>query len=127
MIREEKIQSAALDLEDILLAEREALLAGRPREAAALSGEKLTALEIFEAAFGGRAPIAVSPATRQLVRDVIQLSEENALLLNAVRNGVRSLIARFEGPAGDAFVGSYRPGGSQIAFTNATGHYQKRV
>lgn len=124
---EADIQTAALDLEDILISEREFLMAGRPREAAELSGEKLAALEAFESAFGGRAPIAVSAQTRQLVLDVIQLSEENAVLLNAVRNGVRSLIARFEGPAGDAFVGSYQQGGRQIAFSHATGQYLKRV
>ncbi len=124
---EDRIQSAALDLEDILIAERELLMAGRPREAAELSGEKLAALEAFETVFEARTPIAVSPQTRQIVLDVIQLSEENALLLTAVRNGVRSLIARFEGPAGDAFVGSYRQGGNQIAFSHATGQYLKRV
>lgn len=124
---EQRIQTAALDLEDILLAEREYLVAGLAREAAALSDEKLAALEAFEAAFGNRAPIAVSAQTRQLVRDVIQLSEENGLLLKAVRNGVRSLISRFEGPAPDAFVGSYRQGGGQIAFSHATGQYMKRA
>lgn len=124
---EGKIQTAALDLEDILINERQLLLAGRARDAAELSGEKLTALEAFENAFGARTPVAVSPQTRQLILDVIQLSEENALLLNAVRNGVRSLIARFEGPAGDAFVGSYRIGGRQVAFSRATGQYFKRV
>jgi len=124
---EEKIQAAALDLEDILLAEREYLVAGLAREAAALSNEKLAALDAFESAFGNRTPIAVSPQTRQLVRDVIQLSEENGVLLNAVRNGVRSLISRFEGPMPDAFVGSYRQGGGQIAFSHATGQYMKRA
>lgn len=124
---EDRLQSAALDLEDILIAEREYLLAGQPRQAAELSAEKLSALEAFETAIGGGRPIAVSPQTRQLVQDIIQLSEENAVLLSAVRNGVRSLISRFEGPAGDAFVGSYRQGGSQIAFSHATGQYLKRV
>ncbi|PKP83098.1 MAG: hypothetical protein CVT79_03365 [Alphaproteobacteria bacterium HGW-Alphaproteobacteria-18] len=124
---EQRIQTSALDLEDILIAEREYLMAGLVREAANLSGEKLAALESFEAAFGERTPIAVSGETRQLVLDVIQLSEENALLLNAVRNGVTSLIGRFQRPANDAFVGSYRQGGSQIAFSHATGQYLKRV
>lgn len=124
---EGKIQKAALDLEDVLITEREFLLAGRARDAADLSGEKLVALEAFENAFGARTPFAVSPKTRQIILDVIQLSEENALLLNAVRNGVRSLIGRFEAPADDAFVGSYRMGGRQVAFPNATGQYFKRV
>lgn len=122
-----QIQNAALDLEDILIAERDFLMAGRVREAAELSGEKLTALEAFEGAITGRGPVAVSAATRQLVQDVLQLSEENAQLLMAVRNGVRSLIARFERPAEDVFVGSYQQGGRQIAFSNATGQYLKRV
>lgn len=124
---EDRIQTAALDLEDILIAEREYLMAGLPRDAAGLSDEKLVALEAFEAAFGTRTPLAVSAQTRQLVRDVIQLSEENALLLNAVRNGVRSLISRFEAPAADVFVGSYRQGGGQVAFSQATGQYLKRA
>lgn len=124
---EAQIQNAALDLEDILIAERDFLMTGRVREAAELSGEKLTALEAFEAAITGRSPVAVSAATRQLVQDVLQLSEENAQLLMAVRNGVRSLIARFERPAEDVFVGSYQQGGRQIAFSNATGQYLKRV
>lgn len=124
---EARIQTAALDLEDILLAEREYLLAGLAREAAGLNGEKLAALEAFEAAFGGGGAIAVSSQTKQLVADVIQLSEENAQLLSAVRNGVRSLISRMEAPADDAFVGSYRQGGRQIAFSQATGQYLKRA
>lgn len=124
---EAQIQNAALDLEDILIAERDFLITGRVREAAELSGEKLTALEAFEGAITGRGPVAVSAATRQLVQDVLQLSEENAQLLMAVRNGVRSLIERFERPAEDVFVGSYQQGGRQIAFSNATGQYLKRV
>ncbi|OZB16885.1 MAG: hypothetical protein B7X53_07835 [Hyphomonas sp. 34-62-18] len=124
---EVQIQNAALDLEDILIAERDFLMTGRVREAAELSGQKLTALEAFEGAITGRGPVAVSAATRQLVQDVLQLSEENAQLLMAVRNGVRSLIARFERPAEDVFVGSYQQGGRQIAFSNATGQYLKRV
>ena len=124
---EADIQNAALDLEDILLAERDFLMSGRVREAADFSGEKLAALEVFETAITGRGPVAVSGATRQLVQDVLQLSEENSQLLMAVRNGVRSLIARFERPAEDVFVGSYRQGGRQIAFSNATGQYLKRV
>lgn len=124
---EADIQNAALDLEDILLAERDFLMSGRVREAADLSGEKLLALEVFETAITGRGPVAVSAATRQLVQDVLQLSEENSQLLMAVRNGVRSLIARFERPAEDVFVGSYQQGGRQIAFSNATGQYLKRV
>lgn len=124
---ETQIQNAALDLEDILIAERDFLMTGRVREAAELSGEKLVALEAFEGAITGRGPVAVSAATRQLVQDVLQLSEENAQLLMAVRNGVRSLISRFERPAEDVFVGSYQQGGRQIAFSNATGQYLKRV
>ena len=124
---EAQIQTTALDLEDILLVERDHLMAGRVREAAELSSEKLAALEAFENSFADRQPIAVTAETRQLIRDVIQLSEENGILLSAVRNGVRSLIARFEAPTSDAFVGSYRQGGSQIAFSNATGQFLKRA
>lgn len=124
---EAKIRAAAFDLEHILITERELLLAGQARDAAELNGEKLAALEVFEEAFGARTPVAVSSQTRELVLNVIQLSEENALLLNSVRNGVRSLIARFESPSDDAFVGSYRMGGRQVAFSNATGQYFKRV
>ena len=123
---EEQIQTAALDLEDLLLAERQLLMSGLAREAANLSGEKLAALEAFEASFA-TAPRAISAGTRQLIADVIQLSEDNGKLLEAVRNGVRRLISRFEAPSSDAFVGSYRQGGRQIAFTNATGQYLKRV
>ena len=124
---EQAIQTAALDLEDILLAERDYLMSGLVREATALSGEKLAILETFEAALNARTPIAVSTGTRQLISDVIQLSEENGRLLDAVRNGVRSLIARFDAPSSDVFVGSYRQGGGQIAFKNATGQFLKRV
>ncbi len=124
---EAQIQNTALDLEDILIAERDFLMTGSVREATDLSGEKLIALEAFEAAVSGRGPVSVSAATRQLVQDVLQLSEENAQLLSAVRNGVRSLVARFERPAEDVFVGSYQQGGRQIAFSNATGQYLKRV
>lgn len=124
---EQHIQSVALDLEDLLIAERDYLLAGLVREAVALTEEKIAALEAFEAAFRGKGEISVSSGTRRLVADVLQLSEENGQLLAAVRNGVRGLISRFEAPASDVFVGSYGQGGGQVAFTNATGQYLKRV
>lgn len=124
---EAQIQKAARELEEILVRERKMLLSGWVRDAVDLSGEKLSVLERFEKALNVRLPAPASAATRQLVQRVVQLSDENSLLLAAVRNGVRSLIARFERPAEDAYVGSYRQGGHQIAFTNATGQYLKRV
>lgn len=121
------LESAALHLEDVLLAERDFLLAGQVREAAALVEDKLAALEAFEgaaAAFGaGGAPAQV----RALIGRVIQMAEENAVHLWAVRNGLSSLIGRVSGAGQDAYAGVYGKGGSQMAFPQATGQYRKWV
>lgn len=121
------IESAALHLEDVLLAERDFLLSGQVREAASLVEDKLAALEAFEGAAaslgagGGTAPI------RALIGRVVQMAEENAVHLEAVKNGLSSLIGRVSSAGQDAYAGVYRQGGAQMAFPQATGQYRKWV
>ena len=124
---ETEITGAARELGDILETEKAFLLAGRAREAADLSTRKLAALEAFEAAASGSLQQSLSPAGRRLIAEIARLSEENAQLFRSVRNGLQSLIARFEKPPEDAFVGCYRQGGAAVPFTKATGTYQRKV
>lgn len=120
-------ESAALHLEDVLLAERDFLLAGQVREAASLVEDKIAALEAFEGAaavFGaGGAPAPV----RALIGRIVQMAEENAIHLDAVKNGLSSLIGRISSASQDAYAGVYGQGGAQMAFPQATGLYRKWV
>ena len=123
----ETVRNAAFRLEDILADERAHLLSGRVREAAELSGEKLAALEAFETAIPageGRPPGGELAA---LISRIAQMAEENAIYLNAVRNGLRGLIGRLSGMNQDAYAGVYRQGGGQMSFPQATGAYRKWV
>lgn len=121
------IESAALHLEDILLAERDFLLSGQVREAASLVEDKIAALEAFEGAAASFAPVGAPAAVRALIGRVVQMAEENAVHLEAVRNGLSSLIGRVSGGGQDAYAGVYRQGGGQMAFPQASGQYRKWV
>jgi len=114
-------------LEDLLTAEREYLITGRARQAAELAGEKLSALEAFQNLLetGGLAG-AGSPLRDGAAR-VLRMAEENAVHLDAVRNGLKAVIHRIETMGSSAYVGSYGKGGAQMAFPQATGSYHKRV
>lgn len=124
---DQEILDLAGDLETLLSEERALLLAGRAREAADLNSRKLSALTAIETVLANERPARPSPHLVQAIEGVVRMSRENSQLLAAVRNGLRSLIDRFEKPPEAAFVGCYRPGGSAMAFTKATGGYQKKI
>lgn len=121
------IETAGLHLEDILIAEQDFLLAGRVREAAGLLEDKLAALEAFEGAAGSLGAASATPAIRALIARVVQMAEENAVHLTAVRNGLSALIGRVSSAGQEAYAGVYGQGGTQMAFPQATGQYRKWV
>lgn len=121
------IETAALHLEDVLLAERDFLLSGQVRAAASLVEDKIAALEAFEGAAAAFGAVGAPAAVRALIVRVVQMAEENAVHLEAVRNGLGSLIGRVSGAGQDAYAGVYRQGGGQMAFPQATGQYRKWV
>ncbi|MFN3312052.1 MAG: hypothetical protein ACK46Q_01120 [Hyphomonas sp.] len=120
-------QAAATEMEDILLLERSFLAAGEAREAAELSGRKLSALADFQALLESGAFRAAPQEARAQIERIADLAQENAALLEAVRNGLQSLMTRISRTGGSTYVGSYGQGGAQLAFPQATGGYVKRV
>lgn len=115
------------ELTSVLEEERELLAAGRPGEAAGLVERKLSALQAFEAGIRGAAPGTVSDRQRSLVERIQRLAAENARFLEAARHGIRSAISRLEGMNSSVYVGSYGRGGSQMAFTLATGGFNRKA
>jgi len=114
-------------LADVLEHERELLLTGQAASAAALIEEKMLALQDFES-FLESAAVATAPlGVRRAIEAIIQLAEENAAHMDAIRNGIRHAINRLEAITSSAQVGSYRSDGAQISFTNATGAFNRKA
>lgn len=114
-------------LAEILEYERELLQSGRAAEAASLIEEKMEALEDFEASLESGVLANGSLQMRRAAEHIIQLAEENAAHMEAIRNGLRHAITRLEGLTTSAHVGSYSQGGAQISFTNATGTFSRKA
>ena len=114
-------------LGDILELERELLQTGRAAEVASLIEEKMEALQEFEAAIEASNLSRASHQERRAIERIIQMAEENAAHMEAVRNGLRHAIRRIESLNSETRVGSYGLGGAQLSFTNATGGFSKKA
>jgi hypothetical protein len=112
-------------LTDILELEQELLTSGRAAEVAGLIEDKMKALQDFEALLQSGGLAGASLDTRRAVERIIQMAEENASHMEAIRNGIRRAIARLESLSSDTQVGSYGRGGAQLSFTNATGTFNR--
>jgi hypothetical protein len=118
---------AFLWLVDLLEEERELLQSGRPAEAAQLVDAKMEALEAFEGFIAHGGLSNASAEKRRAAEKIVQLAEENAAHMSAIRNGLRHAISRLENLNAAAHVGSYGRGGAQLSFTNATGTFNRRA
>lgn len=119
---------AALEaMEEILELERSLLEAGRAREAADLSQQKLEALGMLQTLAESGALKGASSQVRAQAARISGLAHENAALLEAVRNGINSLLTRITQAGGSAYVGSYGHRGAQLTFSQAAGSYHRRV
>jgi hypothetical protein len=116
-----------LRLVEVLEHERELLLTGQAAGAAALIEEKMHALQDFESLLEATNVSAAPLGVRRAIEAIIQLAEENAAHMEAIRNGIRNAISRLEGITASAHVGSYRHDGGQISFTNATGAFNRKA
>ncbi len=116
-----------LRLADILEQERVLLQSGAAADAAALIEEKMLALQDFESFLELDGVPAASLQARRAIERIIQMAQENAAHLDAVRNGVRHAISRLENLNASAHVGSYGRGGAQLSFTNATGAFNRKA
>lgn len=114
-------------LADVLEQERELLLSGRAAEAAALIEEKMLALQDFETLLEAKDVSSARLHTRRAIEAIVQLAEENAAHMEAIRNGIRHAISRLEGITATVHVGSYRRDGGQVSFTNATGAFNRKA
>lgn len=114
-------------LSDILELERDLLRSGRAAEAAALIEDKLIALQNFEAVVESRRLGGASLETRRAIERIIQMAEENASHMEAIRHGIRRAIQRLESLNTNAQVGSYGRDGARLSFSNATGSFIRRV
>lgn len=114
-------------LADILELERELLEAGRAADIASLIEEKMEALQDFEATLKSGGLTRASQAEIRSAEKIIQMAEENAAHMEAVRNGLRHAIRRLENLNSSAHVGSYGRGGAQLSFTNAAGVFNRKA
>jgi flagellar biosynthesis/type III secretory pathway chaperone len=111
----------------ILEEEQMLLSAARAAEAAELAGRKLAALQALEQGLQQSPPINSSPRLREGIDYIQRLAQENARFLEAIRHGLQSAITRLEGMNSSVYVGSYSRGGSQMAFRNATGAFNRKA
>lgn len=114
-------------LKDILLSERNLLLTGRARDAAALMPDKMDAMQDIEAFLADREPNSLPAAHRTDMEEIVRLSRENSAHFEAIRNGLRHAIERLESMHGSAYVGSYAQNGTKIPFTEVTGQFRRKA
>ena len=114
------------NLKTILACEIEMLQSGRVSDAAALIDEKMAAMRDLEVMFEAKSLSKVTPSQRLEIEEIIQMAKLNAVHFEAIQNGVRNVIARIENLDGNAYVGSYKPGGGKVAFPEASGRYSKK-
>ncbi|MEQ9436702.1 hypothetical protein [Hyphomonas sp.] len=114
-------------LKDILLSERNLLLTGRARDAAALMPDKMDAMQDIEAFLADREPNSLAAAHRTDMEEIVRLSRENSAHFEAIRNGLRHAIERLESMHGSAYVGSYAQNGAKIPFTEVTGQFRRKA
>tara|TARA_R110000850_G_scaffold191114_1_gene317873 strand:- start:60000 stop:60380 length:381 start_codon:yes stop_codon:yes gene_type:complete len=114
-------------LKDILLSERNLLLTGRARDAAALMPDKMDAIQDIEAFLADREPNSLPAAHRTDMEEIVRLSRENSAHFEAIRNGLRHAIERLESMHGSAYVGSYAQNGTKIPFTEVTGQFRRKA
>ena len=114
-------------LKDILLSEKNLLLAGRAREAAELLAVKAEAMQDIETFLESREPGSLPIEHREDMESIVRLSKENSAHFEAIRNGLRHAIDRLESMHGSAYVGSYAQNGSRIPFTEVAGQFRKKA
>lgn len=115
------------DLVAILEEEQALLSAARAAEAAALTERKLAAMQALEHTLQQSPQQPATPRLRDALGQIQRLAEENARFLEAIRFGLQSAITRIESLNSSAYVGSYGRGGSQMAFSLATGGYNRKA
>lgn len=114
-------------LKDILLSEKDFLLTGRAREAAALMSDKMEAMQDLEAFLETRQPQSLPSEHRADMETIVRLSTENSAHFQAIRNGLRHAVERLESLHSSAYVGSYAQNGRKIPFTEVTGQFRTKA
>ena len=114
-------------LKDILLSEKDFLLTGRAREAAALMSDKMEAMQDLEAFLETRQPQSLPSEHRADMETIVRLSTENSAHFQAIRNGLRHAGERLESLHSSAYVGSYAQNGRKIPFTEVTGQFRTKA
>ncbi|MEQ8320749.1 MAG: hypothetical protein RH946_10830 [Rhodospirillales bacterium] len=114
-------------LKDILLSEKDFLLTGRAREAAALMSDKMEAMQDLEAFLETRQPQSLPNEHRADMETIVRLSTENSAHFQAIRNGLRHAVERLESLHSSAYVGSYAQNGRKIPFTEVTGQFRTKA
>lgn len=117
------LDSAAQRVLDVLLNERECLLAGKVAEACNLLGEKRRALFAFENAMAAQADQPLSPPEMDLIKSVHDLAEENRLHMESIRSGLDALIRRMSSMQEIVDVGAYTSKGKKKRFQRSEGSY----
>tara|TARA_R110002051_G_scaffold232147_1_gene293945 strand:+ start:217 stop:597 length:381 start_codon:yes stop_codon:yes gene_type:complete len=121
------LRSQTARLRDILLSEKDLLLTGRAREAAALLPVKMEAMQDIEAFLESRDPNSLPIEHRADMELIVRLSKENSAHFEAIRNGLRHAIDRLESMHGSAYVGSYAQNGSKVPFTEVAGQFRRKA
>lgn len=126
-MKNQSLDDAIRGLRDVLLEERSFLKSGLVHDVVSLTERKLEALEVFEGMLAADPPARISGTQRQSVQEVRQMARENGLIMQSVRNGLRSAADRLANLDGGATVGAYDRYGAKMPFSGATGGYVKRV
>lgn len=120
------LDPAARRVLEVLLRERDCLLAGKVAEACALLDDKRRALFEFENAVAAQADQPLSPPEINLIRSVHDLADENRQHMESIRAGLDSLIRRMGSIQEMVEVGAYTSKGEKKRFQRSGGGYSVR-
>ncbi len=118
--------AVAHELAGVLEREISLLRTGAVAEASKLASQKLQHLEILEQAIRAMSHADRCQLAPSLSR-IERLGRENAILLEACRNGLRMMIKRLEASGSDTSAGVYRPDGREQVFGYAKGFFDTKA
>lgn len=114
-------------LSDSLLEQRALLIAGRFEDAIQVMDSQRSLVDWIEAQALADDRLQDAALRRDEIDKIKSQAQENAILIKAVENGVRSAVRRLKSAGEHVHVGAYDQSGGQTAFPQASGGYRKSV
>jgi len=115
------------DLKDVLIRERDLLREGYPVATIALVKEKTEIMMDLGPLIDAWERGEVANDEIDQLKEISSLAQQNATRLNAIKNGMSSLLQRLAEQSDQTHIGAYDQSGNQMRFQRGSGVYKKSV